>query len=850
MSEGPLVAWFRWTGRRPRLLAVVYLALASVFALSIGRLGFDTDLDAMVRTPSAEVLQRIDRAFGVREEAFVVAELAGVGDSGALIGFARRLEAALEGEDSIAQVIYGFGAFRDAVLENLAPYGPRFATDGGEGLAQLLSDDDLTERVARQVARLSLPGLGDSERVLRRDPLDLGEYLWNRLDRLRGSYRFDRSLPQTISEDGRAILIRVRGTRTLADAAGVRETADAIDSGVAEARKEAPEGLEVRVGGGYHLARESEDIVRRDLIVTLSTSMVFVLALVAWTLRGTFAGFMVLPSLLLGLLSGIGIIALFRSRLPILALGSAAIQIGLGVDFAIHLMLRARAERAAGRTVEDSFAAATRAVGVGLVIAALTTAAAFMAFLLSDFGFLRDMGLLTSLGVLGTLAATLTFQAPLGRLWLSRVSGSLKPPRTLGVPLCVSAVTRFPGITAALALAVTSLAVLSLFLAPPKLGTDLRSIHARESAALEADSRVSEIFGGSREPLLLLLTASGEEEIEVRLRRVAAVLDGLVDDGVLAAHFSAAVLLPDPPAEGRVLEHFGNVDRGELRRRIDRAFEDGGFDASELSGAIDRAVGAALDSRALGLSRLRELGLGDWVDALVREDPDDPAGRVALVTLFPARDLWVPERRRAELAAIHEALSGIGVRARAVGLLTVSAESARRVVTELAAIGGLAFLAAAVLVALLFRAFWTTILVLTPVTLGCLWTAALYRQLGYDLHFMNAAVLPMIVGIGIDDGIHILHRFRSLRGPAASAGTNDRIREVFDVTGTAVALTSLTTAIAFGSLALSENRGLASIGVLALIGVMASLVASITVLPVLLSARSSRQRRKTRRNHG
>jgi uncharacterized protein len=98
---------------------------------------------------------------------------------------------------------------------------------------------------------------------------------------------------------------------------------------------------------------------------------------------------------------------------------------------------------------------------------------------------------------------------------------------------------------------------------------------------------------------------------------------------------------------------------------------------------------------------------------------------------------------------------------------------------------------------------------------------------------MNIAIVPMILGIGIDDGIHIVHRFRVRDVPD--------VQTVLQLTGTAVCLSSLTTMAAFGTLALSTNRGIASVGLLTLIGVTACLIASLCTLPAVLVLRKARE---------
>ena len=108
-----------------------------------------------------------------------------------------------------------------------------------------------------------------------------------------------------------------------------------------------------------------------------------------------------------------------KSHVTLLAFGSASILIGLGVDFAVHLLLRARAERAAGQDSRESVARAVRSSGPGLVFAALTTMGAFAAFHVSRFEFLEDMGSLAVFGIFGTLLATLSILPPLLARWLS-----------------------------------------------------------------------------------------------------------------------------------------------------------------------------------------------------------------------------------------------------------------------------------------------------------------------------------------------------------------------------------------------------------------------------------------------
>jgi hypothetical protein len=135
-------------------------------------------------------------------------------------------------------------------------------------------------------------------------------------------------------------------------------------------------------------------------------------------------------------------------------------------------------------------------------------------------------------------------------------------------------------------------------------------------------------------------------------------------------------------------------------------------------------------------------------------------------------------------------------------------------------------LAAIILVlALDFRRLDDTILALLPVGVGMLLMFGVLGLCGINLNPANMIVLPLIIGIGIDNGVHVLHDFRAQRGEywlsASTAG--------------AIVLTSLTTMIGFGSLMISDHRGIRSLGIVLTIGVACCLATSFILLPAVLS---------------
>lgn len=134
------------------------------------------------------------------------------------------------------------------------------------------------------------------------------------------------------------------------------------------------------------------------------------------------------------------------------------------------------------------------------------------------------------------------------------------------------------------------------------------------------------------------------------------------------------------------------------------------------------------------------------------------------------------------------------------------------------------------------------LLALIPLAVGAVAMLGLMYVLGIRYNYMNMIAVPIILGIGIDDGVHALHRFRE-EDDGSAGGVYRSFRHV----GKAILLTSVTTMIGFGSVMVYEMRGMASFGQVLFIGVGACFLATILVLPAVLRlARRSRNPERSR----
>jgi len=132
-----------------------------------------------------------------------------------------------------------------------------------------------------------------------------------------------------------------------------------------------------------------------------------------------------------------------------------------------------------------------------------------------------------------------------------------------------------------------------------------------------------------------------------------------------------------------------------------------------------------------------------------------------------------------------------------------------------------------------FRSFGYAIAALLPLAVGAIWMIGLMQLFGLQIDMMNVMALPLILGIGIDDGVHAVHRWR-LEGsrPAYT---------VMSSTGKAILLTTLTTMLAFGSMAFSPFRGYASLSYALIFGVGACFLTTVIILSAIMGIKDKKK---------
>lgn len=134
-------------------------------------------------------------------------------------------------------------------------------------------------------------------------------------------------------------------------------------------------------------------------------------------------------------------------------------------------------------------------------------------------------------------------------------------------------------------------------------------------------------------------------------------------------------------------------------------------------------------------------------------------------------------------------------------------------------------IAIAILVFIHFRSVLAVFLALLPVAIGTLWLAGMMGLLNIQFNLANIMTLPLVIGVGVTNGIQILNRFAEERTPGILSRS----------TGKAVLVSGLTAIAGFGSLILAKHRGIHSLGVVMAMGLFLCMIAALTFLPAFLN---------------
>jgi len=675
-----------------------------------------------------------------------------------------------------------------------------------------LRPEGLMDAVAARRELLTVPS-ADVAALIRQDPADLLDLVKESLGGTQAGVGTGVGADGYVTHDGHSRLVIARPRVPPFDAAfsraldaRLREIGASIGGGAARPRESADDlsrpPLRVEFAGGHRIAVETEAFVRRESIMNTVGSLALILPLLFLAFRSVWLVVVgPLPSGL-SLVFVLGALGFMSAKLSAAATGAAAMLFGLGVDGVVLLYVADRLARA-----DDPATDVPTAIGgpsSSMLLGMWTTAATFYGLMFVDFPSLQQLGRLIghSMVICGVLTLVMV-PALLPRRAPRRPARSLLMP---GLPAWIHRRRR-----AVLGASVVLTCVLGACASRLQINPTLERLRSVTDAA-RLETTIASAFGLPSEVYVVLAEGPQLEPLLETNERLAERLSAEVPP---LSFQPPTRLLPSAAAQARTAARIGESHlspasvRADLERaRVAAGFTAGAFDpfSARLPQLLDPAARLTYDGYV-------SHGVADLIDRFVAHDRD----RWTLATYVFPSSAGQASRVRTIVDAIDSAQT-------LTGLPLVNRELARTFLPQF--IKGLAIgtiIVIAIVVAA-FRDWRLSIFALLPTAVGLIWTAGALALAGVELDLFAVFAVVTFVGIGVDYGIHLVHRYQH-QGDAVRATA-----ELAPVILIAAAITLL----GYGTLVTSSYPPLRSIGIVSAVSVVALAATSVLMLPALL----------------
>lgn len=682
--------------------------------------------------------------------------------------------------------------------------------------------------------------------------------------------------PYLLSYDEKALILNVIPNFTMMDAHYLIHGTDSAQVILDDLLTEFPD-VEAGLTGMIALGRDEMVYAEQSLGYTTLIAVVAILVLLMISFRMWVAPVLAIANLLIGLVWAVGAAAVVVGQLNVMTQMMAVILLGLGIDFSIHVISGFSERRALGENISEAMEKTFIKSGKGIVTGAFTTACAFLTLVISHSRGLKEMGLVTGTGLLAILLTTMLFLPSLLVLRERRLDRRRKrkgqresfEKRDISFRF-LGQITGWFGKHYIFTIAASIVITLLLIWSATRITFDhnYMNIEPKGLTSITLQDTVLEKFDLSMDYAMVLaddvdqsralskryrelgsvavtedisLYLPSAKEQEERTPLIAEILSKIQTAEIRSAVFpeelthmnqqierlgmnimeiqDMAFIGGQDKVDNKCKEIVGDPDDPDSRSIIEEL-------TSLLRGDADKiAEGFSSFQQKFAPYFMRSvLNMGS-TDPIKTEDlPDSILDRYSnstrdqfLITVFPSGNMWKNQEFLYRFVENIEEVSdkATGMPPVFLALIQIIGKDGRNAIL-------LTLVIVFLLLAVDFQSPRLALIAMIPLACGIFWMVGIMHLVGMQITVMNIMGLPLILGIGIDDGVHIVHRWKH--------EGKGKIRVIFSSTGKAILLTSLTTMLAFGSLVFSIWRGFGHLGGALFIGVGACFLTTAVVL--------------------
>jgi len=583
------------------------------------------------------------------------------------------------------------------------------------------------------------------------------------------------------------------------------------------------EGAEAYVSGFASMQKDSQEFMRRETGRLMLAALLFIMLILYLTFRRL--SDIALPLLVIFVAIGwiVGVMGWAGITYTTMSVAIMPLMLGINIAYVIHILSRYYEERESGESVDLSATTSIKTVGVAVFLTAVTTMIGFSSFMITDIPPMRDFGLLCVLGIAFSFLLSVTLLPAIvvirdRRKKKEKLDSHLEKMREKRRDarygkLIDRALVRMALVSehhhwtvAFITLILAGFAVFAMF--NVRTGADVRKMMPEDMPSMEASDMISDIFGPQQSDVILV---EGDIYRPENLAALLALEDALVWDE-----------RNQPDSE----DYFA-------RERIQ----------SIADIVMDVNDGALPQSREEVEAIIEQLGTRMPVNAFVTED-----GKSAMVMVtsgFPETEDEFKVKAsimRDQSAAVEEETGG-ALKLDPTGTSFLVADLLGNILPTQLKTSALALLLCALVLIVVFKSLAYGLATLVVVVCGVIVEIVFLFALGWPLDLMTVMVSALVIGAGIDFGIHITHRFRE-EWHHGDAPLDESIKNTVLHVGRALVAAAFTTCGVFAILGISSMVPMQRFGFTTAVALLGALLGAVLVLPSLLAIIANRQRGK------
>jgi len=672
------------------------------------------------------------------------------------------------------------------------------------------------------------------------------------------------------SKDEKMLVIMVSPVESSENIAYSLKAYEFLKKVIEDGEKRFPD-VKAGVTGAVPAVAEQYHIIIRDLFVTNIVSMLLVVTLFGLGFGSVFYALLMLLPLLSGLFWAFGFAYLYKGTITMTTSVFGAILTGLGIDFAAHLISRFGDEREKGKTIKEAVRSSVRGAGKGIITGAVTTSLAFYTLIVAYHKGVEELGIIAGTGLILSMFAMFLIVPSILTLFGGRriFTARIKIPSfeekvaSLVMKKPYIFLVCFVGISAFFTWSATrisfdnnfrnlmpgdmeALKVVDEFEKSFKRGTDygLITVESIDSAReivekLESLSTVALVESISK------FLPLGQEEKKNLLKRLRNLIASLHPENPEKVDWKCSQ--KDLPSYINAFERMRDMALALKQLSIAGGYFEGEDEAEKMRKNFEEIIEKLKKGGDVStISKLNKIHIREFHDAFldlkrasnpdfltVEKLPDDIRNTFIgkdgkfLVFAYPKQSVWGSKKFMGEF--VNEIRS---VKEDAFGIPVIFYFQTERILTDLERSSILAFMCVLLLVFLDFRSFFKTAIALVPLLFGTLWMLGMMPIIDVKFNFINVGVVALILGMGIDYGVHFTHRFLQEKDGFVTISK----------TGRAVFISATTTMAGFGAIMLAKFRGLNSMGEVLLVGIGMCFITAIVGMGVIFSIYEKRRK--------